>query len=236
MTTKIKGFHIVDAKDSKSADIYFYDVIGWDGNTANEVVRRLANLEAETLNVRINSPGGLVFEGFAIYNALVAHKASIKVFIDGLAASIASVIAMAGDEITMAENAMMMVHQPSAFVGGNSKKLRQQAEVLDQLENNIVDIYVKRTGIEKAEMSKMIADGKETWMNATEAKEKNFATAVGAKLKIAACGTFDLSPLNFTDAPKEQKFETLPLPEDKPASPDPKHQNRLRRLALVDQE
>jgi ATP-dependent Clp protease protease subunit len=233
--SKIKGFNIVCAKDSKAADIYFYDVIGWDGNTANEVVRRLAALDVDVMNVRINSPGGLVFEGFAIYNALIAHKATIKVFIDGLAASIASIIAMAGDEITMAENAMMMVHQPSVIVGGTSKKLRQQADVLDQLEENIVNIYVDRTGMKKDDVVAMIADGKETWMNAKDAVEKKFATATGAKLKMAACGTFDLKPLNFASVPADRTFEAFSSPEEEPASPafDPLNL-RKKRLALVD--
>lgn len=234
---KIKGFNLLHVAKAKSADLFIYDVVGFDGNDATTVVKRLVDLDVEILNVRINSPGGSVFDGFAIYNALNAHKATVNVFIDGLAASIASVIAMAGDKIVMAENAMLMIHQPSVVVGGTAAKLRQHADVLDQLSKNIVDIYTERSGLKRDEVVAMIGEGetnKETWLNSTEAMSKGFVTEIGAKLKAAACGTFDLTPLNFKEVPSDRTFETFSSPEEEPASPAVNHKLRSRRLALAE--
>lgn len=236
MPNKIKGFQILNVVGSKSADLYIYDVVGFDGTDATTVVKQISQLDVEQINVRINSPGGSVFDGFAIYNALNAHKAKVVVNVDGLAASIAAIIAMAGDDIIIAENAMMMVHEPSVIVGGTASRLRKQADVLEQLHTNIVDILAARSGMERKVVEAMVAEGKETWLNATEAVSKGFATAIGAKLKMAACAAFDLAPLNFKDAPADRSFDTFSVPSEEPASPafdcTPVRRKRLALAAL----
>lgn len=227
---KIKGFHLTNAV-GRAVNLFIYDVVGFDGTDAATIVKKITDLDVDQINVRINSPGGLVFDGYAIYNALIAHKANVTVYIDGLAASIASVIAMAGDEIIMAENAQMMIHMPEAGMRGGAKDLRDQADVLDQLTKSITDIYVARTKMKAGDVTLMMEQ--ETWMNATVALEKGFITKVGAKLKVAACATFDLKPLNFK-TPPQAEFGVFPLEEEKPASPVFNLLNlRKRRLALV---
>jgi len=172
-------------KTAKSADLYMYDEIGPWGITASALAPVLSSLaDREVINLHINSPGGSVFDGVAIYNMLLSHNADIHVFVDGLAASIASLIAMAGDQIHMAENAMMMVHNPWAIVAGNAKELRKQADVMDQIQQTLVTTYVSRTG-QKTEDVQQLMDA-ETWLTAARAKELGFATHVDEAQKIAA--------------------------------------------------
>jgi len=180
-----------------SADLFLYDEIGAYGITAGAFIQMLAGLKVATLNVHINSPGGSVFDGFAIYNALNAHPASIVVSVDGIAASIASVIAMAGDKIVMAENAMMMIHQPWTQLSGYAQDLRKQADILDKLQENIVNAYASRTGMKPADV--LAAMEAETWYTAAECVAKGFATEVTPAKQIAAKLT--LSDFAFKNAP-----------------------------------
>lgn len=192
----------------ESADIYLYDEISAyvKDNNAIDVVAKLNGLkDVPTLNVRINSPGGSVFEGMAIYNALSRHPGKVITHVDGIAASIASVIAMAGSEINMADNAMMMIHNPAAFVFGGSEELRKQADVLDQIKETIINVYTNRSGEKdttkaqavRAKIAKMMDE--ETWFTADEAVTNSFATSKVGAMKMAAC--FDLKSFGFLKAP-----------------------------------
>jgi ATP-dependent Clp protease, protease subunit len=143
------------------------------------------------VNLRTNSPGGSVFAGVAIYNTLTRHPARIEVDVDGVAASIASVIAMAGDEIRMASNSLMMIHDPMGFAMGGSRDMRKTADLLDQVKGVIVDTYAKRTGTAAPKVGKMMAD--ETWMTAAEAVNLGFASQITEEQRIAACYGFDFS-------------------------------------------
>ena len=105
-----KGTYRIEAKADAEATVYIYDEVSWWGVSAQQFAKDLAAIKAETIHLRLNSPGGAVFDGMAIYNALKAHQAKVVVHIDGLAASIASVIAMAGAEVRMAENAFLLVY------------------------------------------------------------------------------------------------------------------------------
>lgn len=180
---------IKNAKE-KSADIWIYEDIGdgWFGGfSAKDFVESLKKLgEVDILNVFINSPGGDVFDGVAIYNILKRNKAKVIIEIDALAASIASVIAMAGNEIRMAENAMMMIHNPWGFVMGDSRDVRKFADELDKIrDSSIVTAYVKQSGMEEDELIKMMDE--ETWMSAEEAKEYGLIDEITAEKKMAAC-------------------------------------------------
>ena len=125
----------VNTATEDSADLYFYDVIGdsWVGSDAATVVKEIKALKSKRLNVHISSPGGSVFDGIAIYNALTSHPSDVTVYVDGLAASIASIIALAGKKVVMAENAMFMIHNPWTWTAGNAEELRKQADTLDQI-------------------------------------------------------------------------------------------------------
>lgn len=140
--------------------------------------------DVENIDVYINSGGGDVFAGYAIYNMLMRHKAKKTVYIDGLAASIASLIAMAGDEIIMPANSMMMIHNAWSVVMGNANDLREMAEQLDKVDGLLADTYVKRTGLDVDEIKEMMAN--ETWLTGAEAYEKGFATQLEDNAQIAA--------------------------------------------------
>lgn len=189
------------AADGASAEIFLYQEIGdyYGGISAQWFLEQLKELgPVKELTVRINSIGGLVFEGFSIFNALKQHPANIVVKIDGLAASIASVIAMAGDRIEIASNAMIMIHRPTNIVWGDADEMRKSAGVLDKLEESIVAAYVARTGGDEAEIAAMVQA--ETWLNAGEALALGFADLI-VEEQAAEARAYDLS--GFRNAPKD---------------------------------
>lgn len=135
--------------------------------------------DVSTINLSINSGGGSVFDGIAIYNMLKSHKATVNVYIEGLAASIASVIAMSGDTITMRSGSMMMVHMPWTLSQGNAEEMRKTADTLEKTGDSIVDIYSERTGISSDDIRNIMND--ETWLSAEEAVEQGWATKLDKK-------------------------------------------------------
>ncbi|MFT9414773.1 head maturation protease, ClpP-related [Leuconostoc falkenbergense] len=135
--------------------------------------------DVSTINLSINSGGGSVWDGVAIYNMLKSHKATVNVYVEGLAASIASVIAMAGDTITMRSGSMMMVHMPFTIAQGNAEEMRKTADALEKTGNNIVDIYSSRTGIPSDDIRNIMNE--ETWLSAEEAVEQGWATKLDKK-------------------------------------------------------
>lgn len=215
------GFVRVDALTPVGdAEVFvFGDIGGWfDGVVAEDFCKEIAALNVETLNVRVNSPGGLVFDGFAIYNALAAHSAKVVVHIEGIAASIASVIAMAGDEIRIGEAANVMIHKPWSGLLGDAEAFRKEADILDNLEAGIIGLYSARTGKDNAELADMMKA--ETWMRGQAAVDAGFADVVvpaKGKKKCAAKSALlslynhtptDLLPEN-ADEPKVREFERL---------------------------
>jgi ATP-dependent Clp protease protease subunit len=170
---------------AKSAEIVIYDEIGAFGIPAKAFLDELKALGAVAeLTVRINSPGGSVFDGVAIYNALKRHQANITVWIDGIAASIASMIAMAGDEVMMPENAMLMLHDPSGLVMGTASDMRAMAEALDKMKAGIVAAYRDKSGRGDAEIEALMRD--ETWLSAQGAVDLGFADRVEQPVRMAA--------------------------------------------------
>lgn len=189
-------------RGNKRGEIWLYDQVGegfFGGMSAKTFSDELNKLgKVDVVNLRINSPGGSVFDGVAIYNQLKRHPARIEVDVDGIAASIASVIAMSGDEIRMAGNAMMMIHDPYGMSMGSAEDMRKTADLLDQIKTVIVDTYAKRTGESDAAIAQMMAD--ETWMTAAEAQQHGFSDATTDEQRIAASYAFDFS--NFKHPPK----------------------------------
>lgn len=161
---------------SDVVDINIYDEIGYWGVTASSFVEDLQGVNASTINLHISSPGGDVFDGLAILNSLRQHKATVNVTVDGLAASAASFIAMAGDSIKIAPNAMMMIHEASGLVVGNSGDMREMADLLDKTSANIADIYARRAGGDPEEWR--TAMRAETWYTHQEAVTAGLADSV----------------------------------------------------------
>ncbi|HBA8126354.1 TPA: Clp protease ClpP [Escherichia coli] len=176
----------MQAGDQGDADIYIYDEIGFWGVTAKQFIRDLNALGDIThINLHINSPGGEVFEGIAIFNALRNHGAGITVYVDGVAASMASLIAMAGDTVIMPENAFMMIHKPWGISRGDAEKMRTYADRLDKLESVMVPVYAQKTGKTTDEIAVMLAD--ETWMSGAECLAHGFADQVTPAVREMAC-------------------------------------------------
>lgn len=136
----------------------------------------LARIDASTIVVNINSPGGDVFDGIAIYNDLLAHKAEVVIRVTGLAASAASLVAMAGDEITIAENAFFMIHNAWTFAIGDSREMTAQAKILKQVDGSLAETYAARTGQDVGDIRSLMDD--ETWLNGDDAVEQGFADKI----------------------------------------------------------
>ena len=190
---------VAQGEAPKPAEVLIYGNIGdrWneDGVVASELVRDLSALQADTINLRINSYGGSVPDGLAIYNALRRHKATVNVFVDGVAISCASYIAMAGDTITMAKNSQMMIHAPWIFAYGNSNDMREQADILDRYAKAMASAYADKSGKTYEDALALLTDGKDHWFLADEAKAEGFADEVGEEVAVAAslASSFDLS-------------------------------------------
>lgn len=169
-------FSIQAKAEADQADVLIYDYIGWGGVTAADFAKELQAVQAKTITVRMNTPGGDVFDGLAIYNSLKAHGAAIHVKVDGLAASIGSIIAMAGSTITMGESAFLMIHNPWALVIGNANDMRDMADTLDKIGGSLAGVYATRPKVSK-EKAQAFMDA-ETWFTAEEAVAAGFADAI----------------------------------------------------------
>ena len=208
-----------------AAEIFIYGDIGesWWGDsiTAAQFVKDLAEVKAESLTIRINSFGGSVTDGIAIHNAIKRHPSAVAVSIDGLAASIASLIAMAGDTVEMAENAMLMIHAPWTHAGGNSAELRATADMLDSWANAMSTSYASKSGKPAADMLALLTDGADHWYTAAQAKEAGFIdTVVSASPESAsAMAAFNLT--RFSTAPASISASLVQRPPVAAATPTP---------------
>lgn len=203
------------------AEIAIYDEIGMWGVTAKDFIGELKAHSGKNVSLSINSPGGSVFDALAIYNALRAHEGTVTVKVLGIAASAASLIAMAGDKIVMPENTFMMVHNPWTFAMGNAEELRDVAATLDTIGSSLVKTYMSRTGLGEDEINELLA--KDTWLTAEEAVALGFATEMEPALKVAASYDTDRLPENIrgifntaNDAPPVED----PLPAEDSAPED----------------
>lgn len=202
-------------------EILIYGIVGdsWDGLDANTLVP-LISVGDDDLDVRINSPGGYVMEGLAILNAITREAAKgrkVTTHIDGLAASMGSVIAMAGSEIVMADNALMMIHNPWDCACGDARELRRAADQLDRIRDQIVNVYSKRTGLAAADLIAMLDE--ETWFTAPEALDLNFVTLISEAMTVAAS---NVQPFGFRKAPDSPLITAMAMarpPRTAPAAP-----------------
>lgn len=190
--------------DTKRGTVHIYDEIGmslFGGVDAAELVAEIEALDVDELEVRINSPGGYAFDGLNIANAILRHKARTSTYVDGLAASAASIVALAGDEVVMSKYGQMMLHNAHAVIMGGAEDLRDAAKVLDKLNDSVADYYADRAGGDGKTWARAMA--RETWYNADEALEAGLATSVDTSAKredtenAAAKALASASHLNF---------------------------------------
>lgn len=180
----------------KTPELLVYGEIGgwWDGVDAKEFNQTLMSITSPEIDVRINSGGGDVFTAQAIYAALRRHSAKINVYIDGMSASAATIIQMAGDRIIMPAGSMVMIHNPLTYFYGNAEEMREVAGVLDKVRDAIMAAYVDKTGLTEERLKELM--DAETYMTAAEAVELGFATEIEHELKIAASLTRDKMVVN----------------------------------------
>lgn len=205
----MKKIFLAKAK-AKAGELYIYDSIGADyfgGIGAQDVAKALADIgNVDTLNVYLNSPGGSVFEGVAIYNQLKRFNARKVIHVDGLAASIASVILMAGDERRIAKNGQVMIHDPYGFCFGTAEDMEKNAVVLKQIKATILGTYVDRAKCSEKECERWMTD--ETWMTASVALERGFVDAI-EETDADAENFVDSLLAKFKNTPNELKAAAL---------------------------
>ncbi|WP_081876060.1 ClpP-like prohead protease/major capsid protein fusion protein [Pantoea sp. NGS-ED-1003] len=201
------------------AEIYIYDEIGFQGVSAKQFISDLLALgEIKHINLHINSPGGSIFEGIAIFNALKYHPAAITVHVDGVAASMASVIAMVGNPVIMPANSFMMIHKPWAVAGGDADDMRDFAELLDKTEAVLIPAYAAKTGLAHEVIAGMLKE--ETWMDGTQCVSLGFADqlvpAVQAMARIDSkrIGEYEKMPENLRNmiTPPQNSLTPDPAP------------------------
>jgi len=179
-----KSWYAISNKDSEDgkAEVFIYDEIGGWGVWASEFIKEIKQLG--DFDLRINSPGGDVFEGYAIANAIKSHKGNVTVKVEGMAASIASIVALAGDKLEMSENAFFMIHNAWTFVVGNAKELRKAADDMEKISQPLVSTYVKAFNVEESEVIRMMDE--ETWLGVEDMQELGVKVSVTESLKVAA--------------------------------------------------
>lgn len=239
----VESWYSMRAMARGSIEILLYDEIGGWGITAKQFAQDLAACgDVSQINLRIHSPGGDVFAGMAIYNTLKAHPARVDVYIDGLAASMASVIAMAGDKVYMPTNAMMMIHKPWGAQGGDADDMRRYADLLDKVEGTLVQAYVSKTGKSAEEIHALLKD--ETWMDGSEAVAAGFADQLidplvaAAQLKSKRMQEFEhMPPEAFSSLmnPRNQVPSPAPAPAPAPAAAATLTPDQIRAQVLAEE-
>ena len=182
-----KWFDLTEST-SDTDEFQIYDIIGSDmwgeGLRAIDFINRVKNSTKPNINIRINSPGGDVFDGIAIYTNLIDSKKNIKTICDGIAASSASIIFTAGTEREMPTGSMLMIHKAWTFAMGNDRDMIKAADRLQKVDDQLVSIYHERSKYDEKKIKKMMEE--ETYIDGKEAVEMGFATSVPEGLKIAA--------------------------------------------------
>ncbi len=223
VSNKSKGSFSAEVSEDQ-ASIYLYDAIVSDdffgGVSAESFVKELNAIKAPVINLRINSPGGDVFAARAIETAIRQHGSQIHVHIDGLAASAASYIAIAGDKVSISEGGFLMIHKAWTVAFGNSYDLVETATLLEKIDNSLVKTYADRTGKDVGEISDWMDN--ETWFSAQEALDNGFVDEIDSSVKAKA--NWDLSV-----------YQKAPIVEEQPEEPQVKQDNKqmLRIAALA---
>ena len=224
----MKSWYKIRARTS-GTEVLIYDEIGAYGVTAKGFLAELGALPDDAaIDLRLNSPGGSVFDAVAIYNALKRHTGEITVWIDGIAASAASYIAMAGDSIVMPENAFLMIHDPSGLVMGTAEDMRATAEALEKVKGSLIQGYAAKSGKADNEIAALMAA--ETWLDAKDALDLGFIDRIAEPVKLAA--SFDVA--RFRNAPPE--LVEAASEGGEPAAPEPQFEGVAEANTLPDPE
>lgn len=233
------------AAEGQSQTVSIHDDIGGWGVSAKMFLDDLRKVATPEVNVEINSPGGDVFAGLAIYNGLRNSGKKVNVKVLGIAASAASLVAMAGDTIEMPENTFMMIHNPWTFAAGDAEDLREQADLLDKIGDSLTSTYARRTGKSAEEIQTLLAA--ETWFTAQEAVDAGFATAVTPAFAAQASFDVDRLPENVRSVFALAKADAgvqAPAPDEAPAPaqtpeapadevPAPTHADQVQAVAAA---
>lgn len=220
-----RKFETIQNETTNATEITIYGIIGdswWDDSvSAADIDNALKSINGDIV-INLNSPGGDAFDGIAIYNRLKKHDGKITINIDGWACSAASVIAMAADELNMGMGSMIMIHEASTIVWGSKTDMRKEADVLDNLEDGIIDIYMTKANVEREEIRNMV--DAETWFSAQKAIEIGFATAASSTVEDNEEIT------NLKSQMQAIQNELDQIKNKEPEKPTPVKQNRAVRL------
>ena len=199
-----KNWYNISGKSADSiVDVYIFDEIGSYGVNAQSFIEEIKSYTKKPMNIHINCVGGDVFDGMAIYNIIKKRTAETTVYIEGIAASMGSVIALAADNVVMAENSLFMIHNAWGGAMGESKELKKTANLLEKISNEIADIYIKKTNLPYDKVKEMMDE--ETWLNAEEALELGFIDSISDAIKVAA--KYDVSKFkNITNEEIKSKL------------------------------
>ena len=197
----MKNWYQVNNK-AEEVDVYIYDEIGSYDISAKSFIDEIKDKKGKTLNIHINSLGGEVFDGMAIANAIKAHTGKTRSYVEGICASISTVIALSADEVYMSENSLFMIHNAWGGSMGDASEMRKQADLLDKISNEIAKVYIAKSTLSKEEVSDMMKE--ETWLDATEAKEMGFVDYITEPIKVVA--KYDVS--NFKNI-TEDKIKSI---------------------------
>ena len=228
-----KFFQMKASTDGKTADIFIYgEITKWAWEELGEVssITFKKELDAlgddvETINLYINSPGGSVFEGLAIGNMLKRHKARVIAHVDALAASIASVIAMFADEVRMASNSLMMIHNAWTWASGNAEQLRKAADDIERINESVIQSYLDKAGDKlNNDTLKSLLDA-ETWLSAEEAFNYGLCDAIDDFNEVAACVDEKLIK-NYKNVPQQ-------LLQPKPSTPVMSAEEKALREKII---
>ena len=198
-----KWFNIQGKATDAVAEVYIFDEIGAYGITAQDFISEMKEYKDTPVNLRINCIGGDVFDGMAMYNIIKKREAKTTAYIEGIAASMGSVIALAADEVVMAENSLFMIHNAWGGAMGEAEDMRKTASILEKISGEIANIYERKTRLSLNRIVEMM--DKETWLNAQEAYELGFIDLISDSIKVAA--KYDVS--KFKNITTEQIHNKL---------------------------
>lgn len=198
-----KWYNIQGKATDAVAEVYIFDEIGAYGITAQDFIAEMKEYKGTPVNLRINCIGGDVFDGMAMYNIIKKREAKTTAYIEGIAASMGSVIALAADEVVMAENSLFMIHNAWGGAMGEAEDMRKTASVLEKISGEIASIYKRKTRLSLDRITDMMDE--ETWLNAEEAYELGFIDSISDSIKVAA--KYDVS--KFKNITTEQIHNKL---------------------------
>ena len=210
--------YTIKALSEDSTELFIFDVLGFPFNDINGLIRDISAIKSNSLLVRLNSPGGDIIDSIALYQALKNHSSRVTVRIEALAASAASIVALAGQEVQAYSTSLMMIHNAWVVAVGNRFELQDISDILEKIDINMQDVYTAKTKIGKREMSDMMKN--ETWMNAKEMKAKGFIDTIldgkGAKAEFDLSifdnvpdGVGNETPIESTEREKERALRDV---------------------------